>query len=441
MKFSTAFTSALFVILFTKPSSAQNNSLNFDGINDYIRVPYNASHDVTTAVTIEAWVYPTNNNWGNILIKGNYGYGFALSGKSGGAGTCASTNNLVFWDQSQCGSTVRSALGYTLNSWQHVAVTVQATGPQLAINFYVNGVKDGPYNVTRALDNGNINNEVYIGTQGFGGGNFFTGNMEELRLWTLARTPSEIATAMNSQLNPVGQTGLALYYSFNQGVGGANNSTETIATDGSANANNGTLNNFALNGSTSNWTGISPAVLPVKLLYFDAVPDGKNIQLNWSTAQEQASKNFEVQRSENNNNFNRIGNVDAAGNSNNKVDYHFTDRSPLAGTSFYRLKQIDIDDRFTYSRIVTVNTTSANSLKLQGNPVQDQVKAAFSSETSGAVKVIIADAAGAILTERTITVQKGNNELVIPLPGINAGLYYLQVVSGSWKQVLKFSKL
>ena len=103
--------------------SAQNNALNFDGANDYIRVPYSATHDMTTGVTIEAWVYPTNNNWDNILMKGNYGYGFALSG-SGGTGSCGSSSTLLYWDQSQCGSTIRSSLTYVLNTWQHVAVTV-----------------------------------------------------------------------------------------------------------------------------------------------------------------------------------------------------------------------------------------------------------------------------------------------------------------------------
>ncbi|MET0638224.1 MAG: LamG-like jellyroll fold domain-containing protein [Chitinophagaceae bacterium] len=439
MKLSSVLSYGCLFLLSSGFASAQNNSLNFDGVDDYIRVPYSPTHYMTDAVTIEAWVYPTNNNWGNILIKGNYGYGFALSGEYG-LGACGSSNNLVFWDQSQCGSTIRSTLTYVLNTWQHVAVTVQAVGPWLEIFFYLDGVMNGPYYTSQSIDNGNIDNAIYIGTQGFGLGNFFTGNMEELRLWNIARTPGEILATMNSQMNPVGQTNLIMYYSFNQGVAQGDNSTVTIATDGTANSNNGTLNNFTLNGSISNWVGLSPAVLPVRLISFSAIRNAGGIELKWSTAQEDNSRSFEIQRSENNN-FIRIGSIAAAGNSDNRIDYQFTDVAPAGGNNYYRLKQIDIDGRFEYSRIVKVNFEFANYLKLQGNPVQTHLKTVFTSEGNGRIKIIISNASGAIVVERTIAVQKGNNEITIPLNGINSGTYYMQAISGSWKQVLKFSKL
>ncbi len=439
MKLSAVLTYTCLFILSAGIASGQNNSLNFDGVDDYIKVASSPTHDISNAVTIEAWVYPTNDHWGNILMKGNYGYGFALSGQ-GGLGSCGSTSNLVFWDQSQCGSTIRSSLTYVQNTWQHVAVTVQAGGPQLVIYFYLNGVMDGPYNSGQSLSNGNIDNAIYIGTQGLGLGNFFTGNMEELRLWNIARTPAEILATMNSELNPAGQTNLSMYYSFNQGVGGANNSTETTAIDGSANNNTGTLTNFTLNGSTSNWVGVSPAVLPVRLILFDAIWKAGNTELTWSTAQEQNSSSFEIQRSEKND-FIRIGSIAAAGTSNDRIDYHFTDVSPVSGNNFYRLKQIDIDGRFEYSPIVKVNVASGNYLKLLGNPVQTQLKTVFTSVSKSQIKIIISNALGAIVVERTIAVQEGNNEIIIPLIGINPGSYYLQALSGSWKQALKFSKL
>lgn len=439
MKLSAVLSYSCLFILSAGFASGQTNSLNFDGVDDYIKVEYNPTHDVSDAVTIEAWVYPTNNNWGNILMKGNYGYGFALSG-AGGVGACGSSNNLVYWNQSQCGSTIRSTLTYAQDTWQHVAVTVQDVGAQLEIYFYVNGVMDGPYYSGQLLDNGGIDNAIYIGTQGLGLGNFFTGNMEELRLWTIVRTPEEILATMNSQLNPTGQANLAMYYSFNQGVAEADNSLETIALDGTANNNNGTLNNFALNGGVSNWVGVSPAVLPVKLLSFNAIWKAGSTELTWSTTQEQNSSSFEIQRGEKNN-FIRIASVAAAGNSSKRIDYHFTDAAPVGGNNFYRLKQIDNDGRFTYSPIVKVNFASANHLKLLGNPVQSQLKTVFNSVSKSQIKIIISNELGAIVVQRTIAVQEGNNEIIIPLNGINPGSYYLQAFSGGWKQALKFSKL
>jgi concanavalin A-like lectin/glucanase superfamily protein len=439
MKLSAVLSYTCLFLFSTGVAYAQNNSLHFDGVNDYIRVPASPSHIVSNAVTIEAWVYPTNNAWGNLLIKGNYGYGFALGG-SGGTGNCGGINNLVFWDQSQCGSTIRSTVAYVQNTWQHVAVTVKSIGAQLEIYFYLNGVSNGPFYSGQSLSNGGIDDALYIGTQGFGLGNFFQGNIEELRLWTVARTPAEILATKNSQLNPVGQTNLAMYYSFNQGVAGANNSTVTTASDGSANNNNGALINFALNGNTSNWVGASPAVLPLQLTSFNAVRKAASVELTWSTAQEHDSKGFEIEHSENNS-FIRMGSIAAAGNSNERIDYHFTDPAPATGNNYYRLKQIDIDGKFEYSRIVKVNIESANYLKLQGNQVQTELKSVFYSSGNGEIKMIISGSSGAIVIARTIAVHKGSNEITIPLSKISRGSYYLQAQSGNWKQVLKFSKL
>jgi len=163
MKLSAVLSSGYLFLFSATIASAQTNSLNFDGVNDYIRVPSNPSHNVSNAVTIEAWVYPTNNGWGNLVVKGNYGYGFALGG-AGGVGACGGTYNLVFWDQSQCGSTIRSTVAYAQNTWQHLAVTVQSVGMQIEINFYLNGVRNGPFYSGQSLSNGGIDDAFDIGT-------------------------------------------------------------------------------------------------------------------------------------------------------------------------------------------------------------------------------------------------------------------------------------
>ena len=78
------------------------------------------------------------------------------------------------------------------------------------------------------------------------------GNNVHGRLWNRALPQSEIMNNMNCEL-PTGQTGLLSYYQFNQGANGADNSTVTTLIDASGNSNTGTLTNFALSGTTSNW--------------------------------------------------------------------------------------------------------------------------------------------------------------------------------------------
>ena len=77
----------------------------------------------------------------------------------------------------------------------------------------------------------------------------------------MSRTAAEIQHYMNCELsNPTSQTGLVAYYQFNQGVDGANNTALTTLTDSSATAYTATLNNFTLNGTTSNWLSGSSVV-------------------------------------------------------------------------------------------------------------------------------------------------------------------------------------
>lgn len=79
----------------------------------------------------------------------------------------------------------------------------------------------------------------------------FAGEMDEVRVWRTARTQSEILANMNLELST--GTGLVFVYHLNQGVAGGNNAGMNAAADASGNGYNGTLNDFALSGATSNW--------------------------------------------------------------------------------------------------------------------------------------------------------------------------------------------
>lgn len=417
------------------------NCLNFDSNNDYLLVPFSSSHDMTNALTMEAWIYPTDNGWSNILMKGNYGYGFALSG-SGGPGSCGSPNQLAFWDQPGCGSTIRSALTYSLNTWQHAAVTVEDIGSQLRIYFYLNGVQDGPYYSSAGqVSNGGSNQDLYIGAQGSGCAcNYFGGSMDELRLWNTVRSAAEIADNRGTVLSGT-ESGLALLFTFNQGITAGDNSGLSMAIDGTTNNNHGRLNNFSLAGPGSNWIAQPSFVLPVELLSFGAWKNGTGIDLRWSTAQEDGSSHFMIERSSDGSHFESIGRIVAAGNSNSVTAYQFTDASPNRGDNYYRLKQTDIDGRYAYSAIVKeIFIPNSAQIILEGNPVKDQLNASFSGNFSGNLQVVIADAAGAILLRKSFPARPGVTDLRIPVGGIKTGVYYLQVMFDNRKEVLVFFK-
>ena len=109
---------------------------------------------------------------------------------------------------------------------------------------------------------------LYVGRRGVesaGIDGFWSGSIDELRIWNVAKTQSEIASGMNTSLLG-NEAGLVLYYNFNRFICDGDNTSVSTLQDISSAGNDGTLNNFTLNGNTSNFVGASPAVAAVPTL-------------------------------------------------------------------------------------------------------------------------------------------------------------------------------
>ena len=117
------------------------------------------------------------------------------------------------------------------------------------------------------------------------------------------------------------------------------------------------------------WQNPGGTPLPVELTSFTASVNSKKVFLAWQTATEKANYGFNIERSvvSDNMHWEVIGSVKGNGNSNSPKDYSFVDASPLRGKIQYRLKQIDLDGKFEYSKIVEVNTDLASNFKLEQN--------------------------------------------------------------------------
>ncbi|TDB63397.1 hypothetical protein [Arundinibacter roseus] len=100
--------------------------------------------------------------------------------------------------------------------------------------------------------------------------------------------------------------------------------------------------------------------LPVVLTRFEGRPSENLITLNWQTSEEKNSQHFDVQRSQDAQQFSTIGTVAARGMSPALLDYTFTDSNPSSGTNYYRLRMMDVDETEAFSRIIAVSTASDN---------------------------------------------------------------------------------
>lgn len=175
--------------------------------------------------------------------------------------------------------------------------------------------------------------------------------------------------------------------------------------------------------------------LPVELLSFAGVKEGRIVNLSWKTASEINSSYFEIESSSDGIHFESIGRVEAAESSYSVLNYSFADKNPLAGNNYYRLKIIDKDGAYAFSKIVVIEFegNGIDEISLYPNPVYDLLQLRTDG-SSGTIKIFNTN-------EQTLfetNLQNSNTELNVN--SLAQGIYILQFQSKKYSQTLKFVK-
>jgi hypothetical protein len=166
-----------------------------------------------------------------------------------------------------------------------------------------------------------------------------------------------------------------------------------------------------------------------------------SVQLNWETAQEQNSRFTEVQRSGDGKVFAAIGQVAAAGNSSAMRQYTFTDKAPLAGKNYYRLRMVDMDGAFKYSKVLQVAMGDVTeAIGVYSNPFHDQLGVRVSSVGTERLVMSLFDQTGRLCLRQNYTAQKGENLVNLYPQGLAAGVYLLQVRGDRTNQTIRVLK-
>ncbi len=128
-------------------------------------------------------------------------------------------------------------------------------------------------------------------------------------------------------------------------------------------------NTLSINGTAS---------LPITLISFKAnITESQQTVLKWATASEKDNDYFEVERSKNASDFESIGKIKGKGTIDLRNDYSFTDESPLKGINYYRLKQVDFDGQYSYTRAESVIKDGDGTISLYPNPTINTLKINF----------------------------------------------------------------
>lgn len=169
-----------------------------------------------------------------------------------------------------------------------------------------------------------------------------------------------------------------------------------------------------------------PTPLPVKLGVFTAIAQTGAAKVSWTTLQETNSKEFGVERSSDGKLFVNIGTVAAKGNSSSPSAYVFYDRQPLPGINYYRLNQIDLDEKSEYSRVVTLNFQPPVIIGVSPNPAHNTANIVVSNSPDG-LTIQIVDMNGRML-QQMVTIAGATN-IPLDVSGFARGIYTMKVIS------------
>jgi uncharacterized protein len=158
--------------------------------------------------------------------------------------------------------------------------------------------------------------------------------------------------------------------------------------------------------------------LPVELVQFTGFELNGKIRLNWTTATETNSSHFEIERSISGEKFEKVGEIKAKG-SNEKKNYVFDDAKPNSGLNYYRLKMVDKDATYEYSKTITIdfsNSDVSRSIKIYPNPTSSVLNIE-NAENFKTVKFYN--------TQGLLVLQ--SNQLLVNVSALNIGLYLVEV--------------
>ncbi len=176
---------------------------------------------------------------------------------------------------------------------------------------------------------------------------------------------------------------------------------------------------FTHSGLTCTY-GTSGQLLPVEFSYFNGNHSNNKVLLEWGTATEVENDGFYIERSADGKNFEDLGFVVGEGNTTEKINYAFSDRAPLSGVNYYRLRQMDFNGASNYSSTIIVEVREERDVKVNYDFASEELILTADEELS---KIEIYDMTGNRLLELNQQFNVGENR--INVRSFSAGNYVI----------------
>jgi pectinesterase len=196
--------------------------------------------------------------------------------------------------------------------------------------------------------------------------------------------------------------------------------------------------------TASGFTGFSPfavgnanaflsGTLPLQLLNFNAVKDKQKVLLNWQTENASNLQNFYVERSADGINFVTVT-ILPANNTIVRNNYNITDNDPLSGISYYRLKIVERNATVSFSTIVKINGTLANTVTITPNPATEYIKIKLPDAGLYSISIVSADGKNLLHQNSSMPV------VTLPISNFKKGIYLIRIQGKGEMLTQKFIK-
>ena len=190
---------------------------------------------------------------------------------------------------------------------------------------------------------------------------------------------------------------------------------------------------------------LPPGTIPVELTSFIASVSGRSVTLNWTTATELNNSGFNIERKTASSSWQKISFVSGNGTTTQQNSYSYTDRNLADGKYSYRLKQVDLDGTFEYSKTVEINISTVKDYELSQNypnPFNPTTKITFNIPEAGNVKLAIYNLLG---QEVKVLVngftEAGNHTVDFAGSNLASGIYLYKIEANGFIQTRKMTLL
>jgi hypothetical protein len=191
---------------------------------------------------------------------------------------------------------------------------------------------------------------------------------------------------------------------------------------------------FDVTGFSGFFVKTQTFTIPLTLISFTAQKEKQTALLQWQTAQEINTENFEIERSGDAINFKKTGTLPAKGNTTGYTNYNFTDTNPIDGNNYYRLKMADKNGEFTFSPIRLLKFEVENSFTIYPNPASKVFTMRLNTlQVTGNETLQITNGIGQIILQQKVT-----NNSTINVENFARGVYYIRL--GSHSNGVRFIK-